>query len=159
MEQAASHAQLHVCSRCSALPEACFVTLLLQEEPVWQLPPCSAETCEDLAEDGPVHSRLLTDKPCISLVISFMRSSRVSTDRYSSCTGSETVSFTKNSARIIMASVTAHQRLRFPIQSLLHQLDDVLFCFKGLSKVLFTYTTIAVYTTSVSLLLLVLLAA
>ena len=71
------------------IPEACFVTLLLQEEPVWLLPPCSAKTCEDLAEDGPVHGRLLTGKPCISLVISFMRSSRVSTDRYSSCTGSE----------------------------------------------------------------------
>ncbi len=45
---------------------------------------------------------------------------------------------------------TTHQRLRFPIQSLLHQLDDVLFCFNGRSKVLFTYTTIAVDTTNVS---------
>ena len=66
MEQAASHAQLHVGSRCRYIPEAWFVTFLLQEEPVWQLPPFSAKSCEDLAEDGLVHGELLPDKPCIS---------------------------------------------------------------------------------------------
>ncbi len=70
-----------------------------------------------------------------------------------------TVSFTENIATSTIATVTTHQGFRFPIQSLLHQLDDVLFGFNGLSKMLFTYTTIAVYTTRVSLLLLVLLAA
>ncbi len=48
------------------IPEACFVTLLMREEPVWQLPPVSAKSCEDLAEDGLVHGELLPDKPCIS---------------------------------------------------------------------------------------------